>query len=75
MSQRPVMIYLRETQILERQMPQPAERRVNIHCSRAHFFKERAQLVLVHRKFQDSSAPRLDTRKRGAPNPPQFPWL
>src|SRR5579872_131438 len=37
-------------------MPQPAERRVNIHCSRAHFFEERAQLVLIHRKLQDSSA-------------------
>ncbi len=66
MPQRPVMIHLRETQVFKGQMPQPVERRVDIHCSRAYFFEEPAQLVLVHRKLQDSSA---GVTRRGSPIP------
>ena len=55
MTQRAVMIDFREAQIFEGQMTQAVERRVDIHGSGAYFFEERAQLVLIHRKLQDSS--------------------
>ena len=84
MPQRAVMIDLREAQILERQMTHAVERGVDVHGAGAHFFEQRAQLVLIHRKLQDSSGAAVsakppgrpcpdDTRKRGCTNPLRFP--
>jgi hypothetical protein len=51
MPQRPMMVDLGESQVLEWQVAQAVERGVDIDGSRAHFFKQRAQLGLIHRKF------------------------
>ena len=55
MTQRAMVIDLREAQIFKRQVAQAVERGVDVHGSGAHLFEQRAQVVLIHRKFQDSS--------------------
>ena len=51
MPQRTMMVDLGESQVLERQVAETVERGVDLHGSSAHFFKQRAQLALIHRKF------------------------
>ena len=50
-----MVIDLREAQVFEGHMTQAVEGGVDIDGTGAHFFEERAQLILIHRKFQDSS--------------------
>ena len=51
-----MVIDFREAQVFKGQVTQPVERGVDVDGAGAHFFEERAQLGLIHRKFQDSSA-------------------
>ncbi len=44
-AQAAMMIQLRVAQVLERQVPHPLERRVHVHCARAHAFEQAAQLI------------------------------
>ena len=71
MTQRAVVIDFCEAQIFERQVTQAIERGVDVHGTGAHFLKQRAQLVLIHRKFQDSSG--TEASLASANHPERYP--
>jgi hypothetical protein len=53
-------------------VPQAVEGGVDVHGSGAHFFEQSAQLVLIHKKFQDSSGGESLRGKATAFPPPAF---
>ena len=48
MPEQAVMIELRKSKVLERQVPHAIERRVDIHRARAYAFQQLSKLVLIH---------------------------